>query len=91
MLNKKILIISLVVLPIFVLAGLAIYLFNQKQAGITPSAGEKEETLAEKQLKELEKSKEFPLGKENYCPRCYFENDKVVLREDCPHTNNPHA
>lgn len=31
---------------------------------------------------------EFPEGKENYCPRCYFENDKVILRKDCPH-NQP--
>lgn len=31
---------------------------------------------------------EFPEGKENYCPRCYFEDEKVVLKKDCPH-NNP--
>jgi hypothetical protein len=30
-------------------------------------------------------TKEFPLGKERYCPRCYFENDWVVLKEHCPH------
>lgn len=30
-------------------------------------------------------TKEFPEGKENYCPRCYFEDDKIVLRKDCPH------
>lgn len=29
--------------------------------------------------------KEFPQGKEAYCPRCYFENEKVVLRTECPH------
>lgn len=29
--------------------------------------------------------KEFPEEKENYCPQCYFENDKVILRKDCPH------
>jgi len=33
-------------------------------------------------------SKEFPKGKENYCPICYFEDEKVVLREDCPHNQN---
>ena len=33
--------------------------------------------------------KEFPLGKENYCPQCYFENDKVILRIDCPHYSIP--
>lgn len=32
-----------------------------------------------------EKSKEFPKGKETYCPRCYFEDDVTVLREDCKH------
>ncbi len=51
--NKKALIISLIVLPLFILAGLAVYFLSQKQAGI-PSAGEKEEALVEKQLKELE-------------------------------------
>lgn len=31
---------------------------------------------------------EFPRGKEMYCPKCYFENDKEVLRVDCDgHTN----
>ena len=30
-------------------------------------------------------TKEFPEGKENYCPQCYFEDDKVILRKDCPH------
>ncbi len=30
---------------------------------------------------------EFPEGKENYCPRCYFENSKVILRKDCPHNS----
>jgi len=33
-------------------------------------------------------TKEFPKGKENYCPRCYFENEKVILREDCPHNKS---
>lgn len=28
---------------------------------------------------------EFPEGKENYCPICYFEDDKVILRIDCRH------
>lgn len=32
-----------------------------------------------------EVTKEFPEGKENYCPRCYFDDDKVILRKDCPH------
>jgi len=32
---------------------------------------------------EKEKTKEFPEGKENYCPQCYFEDEKVVLRADC--------
>lgn len=26
---------------------------------------------------------EFPKGKERYCPRCYFENDVVALKEKC--------
>lgn len=26
---------------------------------------------------------EFPDGKDNYCPQCYFEDNKVVLRGDC--------
>ncbi|MEK9135318.1 MAG: hypothetical protein AAB451_03435 [Patescibacteria group bacterium] len=51
--NKKVLIISLIVLPVFILAGLAVYFLNQKQT-VIPSAGEKQEILAEKQLKELE-------------------------------------
>lgn len=29
-------------------------------------------------------SAEFPEGKENYCPQCYFDKDKVVLRAECP-------
>ena len=33
--------------------------------------------------------KEFPEGKENYCPRCYFEDGKVVLRKDCSHSQSP--
>ena len=28
---------------------------------------------------------EFPKGKEAYCPRCYFDDDIVILREDCKH------
>lgn len=28
---------------------------------------------------------EFPQGKDNYCPQCYFEDDRTVLRMDCPH------
>ena len=28
---------------------------------------------------------EFPKGKEEYCPRCYFEDEVTILREDCPH------
>ena len=34
-------------------------------------------------MKKVEITKEFPEGKENYCPRCYFEDNKVVLRKDC--------
>ena len=34
---------------------------------------------------EGEISKEFPQGKESYCPRCYFDDDTVILRKDCPH------
>ena len=30
-------------------------------------------------------TQEFPKGKEEYCPRCYFEDEVVILREDCPH------
>lgn len=33
-------------------------------------------------LEEAEKY-EFPEGKENYCPQCYFDDEKVVLRKDC--------
>jgi hypothetical protein len=29
--------------------------------------------------------KEFPQGKESYCPQCYFEDEKVVLRSECKH------
>lgn len=32
-----------------------------------------------------EVTEEFPKGKENYCPICYFEEDEVVLRVDCKH------
>lgn len=28
---------------------------------------------------------EFPKGKENYCPECYFEEDVVILRGECHH------
>ena len=28
---------------------------------------------------------EFPKGKEEYCPRCYFEDEVTILRENCPH------
>jgi len=35
-----------------------------------------------------QKTKEFPEGKDNYCPRCYFNDDKVILRKDCPHKLN---
>lgn len=28
-------------------------------------------------------SKEFPKGKELYCPRCYFDDDKEILKVDC--------
>ena len=43
------------------------------------------------QRKDLgEITKEFPEGKENYCPKCYFGEPpefkgKVILRKDCPH------
>ncbi len=30
-------------------------------------------------------TKEFPEGKESYCPRCYFEDDITVLRKGCKH------
>jgi hypothetical protein len=33
----------------------------------------------------MDETKEFPDGKENYCPRCYFEDDLVVLKKDCKH------
>lgn len=26
---------------------------------------------------------EFPQGKEMYCPKCYFDNDKEILKVDC--------
>ena len=37
-----------------------------------------------------EVSKEFPLGKENYCPKCYFGEPpsfvgRIILRKECPH------
>lgn len=31
-------------------------------------------------------SAEFPKGKENYCPQCYFEEDVVILRGECHHS-----
>lgn len=34
-------------------------------------------------------TKEFPEGKENYCPHCYFGRGMVVLREYCPNENKP--
>lgn len=37
----------------------------------------------------IEKTKEFPQGKENYCPRCYFEDDKVILKSECKHRPLP--
>ena len=33
-------------------------------------------------------NKEFPRGKENYCPRCYFEDEMTVLRRDCKHNKD---
>lgn len=33
---------------------------------------------------------EFPEGKESYCPRCYFEDEKTILRKDCPHNKSSH-
>lgn len=33
-------------------------------------------------------TEEFPKGKEAYCPRCYFEDEKTVLREECPHNSS---
>lgn len=44
----------------------------------------------EKEIKTaLEKAEkfEFPEGKENYCPLCYFGDNKVILRKDCPHNS----
>lgn len=35
--------------------------------------------------KREETTEEFPQGKEAYCPRCYFEDEKTILRKDCPH------
>lgn len=34
---------------------------------------------------------EFPEGKENYCPRCYFEDDLTVLRSECKHFKSAHV
>jgi hypothetical protein len=31
------------------------------------------------------KEEEFPKGKEAYCPQCYFQDEKVILKIDCPH------
>lgn len=33
----------------------------------------------------IEQTKEFSEGKDKYCPRCYFENEKKILRTECPH------
>ena len=33
--------------------------------------------------------KEFPEGKENYCPRCYFQDEIVILRTECIHSVAP--
>jgi len=38
-----------------------------------------------KNMKKEEITKEFPKGKENYCPQCYFEDDIVILRKECKH------
>ena len=45
-----------------------------------PTASEKNELV-----KDEEGRNEFPEGKENYCPRCYFEYEIVTLRKGCPH------
>lgn len=37
----------------------------------------------------MDKSDEFPLGKENYCPQCYFEDNKAVLKTECKHAPKP--
>ena len=42
----------------------------------------------ENQRDKGEVTKEFPQGKENYCPRCYFEDDEVILRINCKHNIN---
>ncbi|MEK9135322.1 MAG: hypothetical protein AAB451_03455 [Patescibacteria group bacterium] len=56
-LNKKTLITSLIVLPLFVLAGLGFYFLNQEQieTGIIPSEKEK---ITNQQLKELDELKQ---------------------------------
>ena len=28
---------------------------------------------------------EFDKIKDDYCPQCYFDDDKTILRKDCPH------
>ena len=33
-------------------------------------------------------NKNFDAIKDNYCPRCYFEDSQLILRENCPH-NKP--
>lgn len=43
----------------------------------------------EKPLPKPEAPQEFPKGKESYCPRCYFESDKTILRAECPHNQAP--
>jgi hypothetical protein len=35
--------------------------------------------------KEITNDLNFDKVKENYCPRCYFEDDKMVLRNECKH------
>ena len=55
-LNPKIIIISLIVLPLFILAGPAVYFLNQKQLKIiSPKAEESEqEKIISRQLKEID-------------------------------------
>lgn len=33
-------------------------------------------------------TKEFPQGKDSYCPQCYFEDDIKVLRKECKHAKS---
>lgn len=39
----------------------------------------------EKSVIRTNRTSEFPLGKDNYCPQCYFEDDVKVLKKDCKH------